>query len=73
MKFQEFLTGKTHSGAVVKIIWPERGKRAKGYPADYKNETSILNANVFDFLVTPHDDVEADIIVWLTGGDISKL
>ena len=73
MKFQEFITGKTHAGAKVKIIWPERGKRASGFPAEYKNEMSILNANVFDFLISPNDDTECDVIVWLTGSDISML
>ena len=72
MKFREFLTSKIHGAAVVKVIWPERGKRATGHPADYKNENSMLNANVFDFMVCP-DDSDANIIVWLTGSDFTMI
>ena len=71
MKFGEFLTSKVHGSTIVKVIWPERGKISSGYPADYKSEQSMLNANVFDLLITPGEDYH--VMVWLTTCDITML
>lgn len=75
MKFSEFLASKVDAKAIVKIMWPERNKSATGNPADFKTEMSIMNANVFDFLVTQHDKsiINYDVIVWLTKSDVTML
>ena len=75
MKFSEFLASKVDAKAIVKIMWPERNKSATGNPADFKTEMSIMNANVFDFLVTQHDKsiINYDVIVWLTMSDVTML
>ena len=69
MKFSEFLAGRCHSEAKIKIIWPERNKIATGQPGEFKNEMSIMNANVFDFLIQPTANTDYDVMVWLTKTD----
>lgn len=73
MKFRDFLTGKCHDGAILKVIWPEKNKIATGYPSDFKEEMSMMNANVFDFMILQHSGKDYDVMVWLTKTDLTMI
>lgn len=65
MTFGRFLAGKTNSNAVIKVIWPERNKIACGHPVEFFQETAMLAANVFDFMIAD-PETGYNAIVWLT-------
>lgn len=74
MTFGEFLHRNVNAGAVIKAMWPERGKSATGFPADFKSECSMLNAKVIDMLITSHDNTsDYDVMLWLSTKDEPRI
>lgn len=66
MTLGRFLAGKVNNGATVKVLWPEKNKIAVGKPVEFFQETSMLAANVFDFMITDSESVGYEVIIWLT-------
>lgn len=66
MKFSTFLAKNVNNAATVKAVFPEKNMTAVGHPVDFlKGEISMLNANIFDYMITD-PAVGYNVIIWLT-------
>ena len=65
MKLNTFLARNVNNAAMVKAVFPEKNMTAVGHPVDFQGDISMLNANIFDYMIT---DPAAgyNVIIWLT-------
>ena len=69
MKLSTFLAKYVNDESQVKVIFPEKNVSAIGTPDDFfKGEISVLNANVFDFMITKLE-VGYSALIWITKTD----